>query len=118
VKEFPHESYIQARLEQYFLNDNNFVDVKQDEFTDLHVKNSVTEWKIECKGKSQAIGIDFNTGLGQLLKGMEDSSSRYGLAMPDIVPFRKQTTKIPHRIKKLLNITWIWIKKDGTIQFE
>src|SRR5881628_2710774 len=64
--------------------------------TDLICKHQDgRRWRIEAKGMTRNTTIDFNTGLGQLLKGMDDPEAQYGLALPDIRSYRIQAAKIP-----------------------
>ncbi|MCZ7385479.1 MAG: hypothetical protein O8C63_12140 [Candidatus Methanoperedens sp.] len=107
-EKFPFEAFVQKKVEQYFQNDG-FILSNEIPFLDLHVKSKdkKEEWKIECKGETKAINIDFNTGLGQILKKMEDEDSKYAIALPDIPSFRKQAEQIPKsadEIKSLLHM--------------
>ncbi len=76
------------------------------------------EWRIECKGETSSIGVDFNTGLGQILKRMEDESSKYAIALPDTSKFRNQTRQIPSIVRKKLDLYWIWVNKEGNIEID
>jgi len=115
---FPYEAFVERAVKKYF-EEEGFRDC--DDYVphladlDVHMKNGEQEWRIECKGKTAAISVDFNTGLGQLLKKMDDENSLYALALPDIPSFREQTNKVPKRVRKLLNISWIWVREDGGI---
>ena len=58
------------------------------------------QWHIEAKGVTQAIGLDFRTGLGQLIKGMSNETTNYALAFPDTPAFHSQARGIASRVRK------------------
>lgn len=117
---FPFEAFIQKKVEQYFRNEGFTTLNDIIPYLDLHVesKERKEEWKIECKGETSAINVDFNTGLGQIMKRMDNENSFYALALPDISSFRKQTDQIPNRVRKLLNLSWIWVNDEGKIKIK
>ena len=75
--EFPREGFIQAALEQHFAACERF----DAGWADLAcVDESGVRWVVEAKGETSDTGLDFRTGLGQLLQGMSDPQARYALA--------------------------------------
>jgi len=75
--EFPNEGFVQAAIENYFKNKGYELEI--DKFADLVCvhPNEKKRWVIEAKGLSKSIGIDFRTGLGQILQKMTDEYSHY-----------------------------------------
>jgi hypothetical protein len=115
--DFPFEAFVQRMAERYFQK-QGFQILKEIPFLDVHAKRGGEEWKIECKGKTSQIGLDFNTGLGQIFKKMDDENTNYALAMPDIPSFRKQASQVPERVRKILKLHWIWVKENGEIEMD
>lgn len=116
---FPFEAFVQSKVEQYFQNEG-FTILNNIPYLDLHVKSKSNneEWKIECKGETSSINVDFNTGLGQIMKRMNDEKSKYALAIPDIPSFRKQVSQISNQLRKQINLYWIWVNETGEINIE
>src|SRR5262249_30450972 len=70
---------------------------------------------VEAKGKTDAIGTDFNTGLGQLLKHMDAEFADYAIAVPDTPGFRTQMALVPDRVRRLLGLSWLIVAADGSV---
>lgn len=113
--EFPHEGFVQLAIEAHFRVAG--FDVVSDGRVDLLCRHPQTgeTWHIEAKGKTTQVGLDFRTGLGQLLQGMIDQESRHGLAVPDIPPFRAQVAKVSAWAVQRLGIHWLFVSADGGI---
>lgn len=112
---FPNEGFVQNAIESYF-NSLGYSrqDVQHVDLVCINVKNE--RWVIEAKGETSSIGVDFNTGLGQIIKRMDDSISNYAVAVPNISKFIYQINQVPNRVCKLLNLHWILVDEDGTIE--
>ncbi|HDH28900.1 MAG TPA: hypothetical protein ENH13_07180 [Euryarchaeota archaeon] len=105
---FPYEAFVERRVSDYFRNIGYELSMEI-AFLDLHFKSAEKggEWRIECKGETSSIGVDFNTGIGQILKRMDDekfklcprTSRDSKISQPD-------KTNTPCRKKKM------WVKKE------
>ncbi len=117
--EFPYEAFVERRVSEHFQNAGYEVSTEI-AFLDLHFKSAGKggEWRIECKGETSSIGVDFNTGIGQILKRMDDENSNYALALPETQKFRRQTKQIPPAVRKKLKLYWIWVNEKGDIKIE
>jgi hypothetical protein len=92
------------------------LEVKHVDLVCINEKNE--KWVIEAKGNSTSVGIDFNTGLGQILKRMDDPDCQYALAVPNIPKYINQLNKVPKRVQNLLGLCWIRVSGDGTITID
>jgi hypothetical protein len=102
-EEFPREGFVQRAIEAHFAG------WERDETTTadlvcLDVDRGVT-WVIEAKGETAAVGLDFRTGLGQLLAGMtRGRKANYVLAMPDTPAFEGQRAAVSDWVRRALNL--------------
>ncbi|MBR1172979.1 hypothetical protein JQ617_03340 [Bradyrhizobium sp. KB893862 SZCCT0404] len=118
--DFPNEAFVQQAVEQWLTRDgfrvfrDRLVDVKASRDSGGEPK----VWHIEAKGKTSAVGLDFRTGVGQLVQRMKDRAHQYGIAIPDIPEFRKQTDQFAPWVLSKLQIHWIWVSKDGTVSVD
>lgn len=112
---FPNEGFVQKAIEEYF----NYLGYSRLEegYPDLIClcEKSGTKWIIEAKGETTSIGLDFRTGLGQLVQRM-DEEANYAIAVPEIPQFVKQCSAIPERIRTCLNIHIIFVDARGNIR--
>ena len=76
--EFPNEAFVQQAIEAYFTAED--FQIEQGGYSDLVCCNGEHghRWIIEAKGQTSAVGLDFRTGLGQLLQAMQDPTALYG----------------------------------------
>jgi hypothetical protein len=88
--EFPREGFVQRCLERHF-GENGYkrTSAGHTDFACIH-PSSGERWVVEAKGETADVGLDFCTGLGQLLQAMGDPSARYGLAIPGTPKFFTQ----------------------------
>ena len=114
--DFPHEGFVQDAIEAYFMKLGFTLDTEQR--TDLICSHPETgeKWHIEAKGHTTAIGLDFRTGLGQLVQAMAEESTKYGIAVPDTPQFRAQVAKVSPRVAQLLHLHWLLVAADGSVQ--
>lgn len=76
-------------------------------------------WIIEAKGETSQIGLDFRTGLGQLLHKMGEKRNpkiKYALAFPNEVRFHNQAKMVAQRIRKALNLHFIVVDENGDVR--
>lgn len=112
--QFPHERFVQQAIESYF-TEQGFVIGKKG-YADLVVERDDERWVIEAKGETQAVGLDFRTGLGQLLQAMDEEDARYALAVPDTSAFRRQMEATPRRVRTLLGLHFLVVGEDGSVE--
>jgi hypothetical protein len=111
-EEFPREGFVQASVEANFadceIEDGGTVDLV------CMDTDSDTRWVIEAKGETSATGLDFRTGLGQLLIAMKGPAN-YALAMPDTPAFERLRNRISPEVRRALNIYWLIVEEDGEV---
>ncbi len=115
-EEFPHEGFVQAAVNRHFSN-LGFVS-EEGGYADLRCTQPITkeQWHIEANGATTAVGLDFRTGLGQLLQGMTIDSIKYAIAVPETDKFLKQLRRVPGWARQRLNLHWIVVRDDGSIR--
>ena len=113
--DWPNEGFVQQAIEAHFRAAGYAID--EHKTIDLVCVHPGTgeRWSVEAKGSTSSIGLDFRTGLGQLLQGMKCQGVQYGLAMPDLAQFRKQVDAVPSWVVEALGIHWIFVQEDGTV---
>lgn len=116
--EWPNEGFVQTAIETFFRS--NGFDVEEHKTIDLVCSHPVTgaKWRVEAKGLTTAVGLDFRTGLGQLLQCMAEQDIHYGLAVPDIPQFRRQVQAVPSWVAETLAIHWLYVQADGSVSVE
>ena len=113
--EFPNEGFVQRAIESYFTAEG--FTIRAGELADLVcvAESGQTRWVIEAKGASASIGLDFRTGLGQILSKMAERSVNYALAVPDIPQFAALCGQISGWVRKSLRLHWIFVNEDGSV---
>jgi hypothetical protein len=110
--QFPREGFVQAALERHFsgceLVDGGTVDFV---CRDSHG----VKWIIEAKGETSATGLDFRTGLGQILTAMGEERANYGLAVPQTPKFERLYAQIAPWVRERLNLYWLLVDEDGDV---
>lgn len=116
--EWPNEGFVQSAIEAFFRAGG--FEVGEHRTIDLVCSHPVSgvKWRVEAKGLTSAVGLDFRTGLGQLIQGMEEPGVEYALAVPDIPQFRKQVRAVPTRVVEALKIHWLFVQPDGSVKPE
>jgi formylglycine-generating enzyme required for sulfatase activity len=114
--EFPNEAFVQQTLEAYFTAED--FQIEQGSYSDLVCRNGERgqRWIIEAKGQTTAVGLDFRTGLGQLLQAMQDPGAFYGMAVPNTSAYIKQCRKVSDWVRQILRLHWLLIDQDGTVR--
>ncbi|MDN8616453.1 hypothetical protein [Variovorax ginsengisoli] len=107
---------MQLAIEAHFRNAGFTVD--SDGRVDLLCRHARTggTWQIEAKGVTTQIGLDFRTGMGQLVQGMTDQGSRHGLAVPDTPAFHAQINKVSAWVVQRLDIYWLFVSEDASVR--
>lgn len=110
--DYPREGFVQAALERHF----GACERLEAGFADFACIDEEGErWVIEAKGETSATGLDFRTGLGQLLQGMTEPGACYALAMPDTPKFEAQRQRIPAWVRSALGLYWILVDESGEV---
>lgn len=114
--QFPREAFVQKNIERHF-SELGFTSFHYS-FTDLACQNHETgeTWIIEAKGETSATGLDFRTGLGQLLQSMQDKSFRYGIAVPKTEKFKNQVARLSDWVRYNLCLHIIYVDENGTVE--
>lgn len=113
--EFPREGFVQAQLERHF-HRLGFRQEKRDhiDYVGVHPDTHET-WIIEAKGETSDVGLDFRTGLGQILQAMAEPSARFGFAVPRTPKFLAQCKKVPDRVRVALGLHWLLVEESGKV---
>lgn len=114
---FPNEGFVQSAIEKFF-EAQGFTRLEVKHVDLVCVNTSNEKWVIEAKGDSSSVGVDFNTGLGQILKRMDEPNCKYAMAVPNIPKYINQLNKVPMRVRKLLGLNWIIVSEDGTVSID
>ena len=116
--EWPNEGFVQTAIEAFFRSGG--FDIEEHKTIDLVCSHPVTgaKWRVEAKGLTTAVGLDFRTGLGQLLQGMVERDIHYGFAVPDIPQFRRQVRAVPSWVAEMLAIHGLYVQADGSVCVE
>src|SRR5687767_2627475 len=91
-RDFPREGFVQAALEQHFASCRRHA-IGHADFA--CTDESGRQWLIEAKGETSDVGLDFRTGLGQILQGTPSPDWIPALAMPDTPKFAAQRARTP-----------------------
>ena len=113
---FPYEAFVQQSIERHF-RELGF-EIQEHPQIDLvcHHPGTDERWHVEAKGHTQASGLDFRTGIGQLIQRMDSREKRYGLAIPDTPQFREQIKQVRPWVRKSLNLHWLLVDKHGEVR--
>jgi hypothetical protein len=114
--EFPHEGFVQGVLEAHFSACGYDPLPSGDaDFACIHPTTGEC-WVIEAKGLTSAVGLDFRTGLGQLLQRMTSPGKQYAVAVPDLPSFISQCRQVPDWVRVALGLHWLVIASDRTVK--
>lgn len=114
--DYPNEGFIQKAIEEYFKSQGfKMLNEKYTDMVCIHPETGM-KWSVEAKGETKAIGLDFRTCLGQLLQRMSTEEARYGVAVPDMPAYRQQTDQVQPWVRKALNLHWLFVSEDGSIE--
>jgi hypothetical protein len=112
---FPHEGFVQQGIEAHF-RARGF-EILPGGNTDLLCRNPELgeTWVIEAKGETSGTGLDFRTGLGQLLQQMDSSEYVYAIAVPATSQFLSQCKKLSAWVRLALKLHIILVQEDGRV---
>jgi hypothetical protein len=114
-KPFPAEDAVVAAVRAWLTCDGNSFEQRDD--VDLVVRDGNTGrlWVVEAKGKTSQSGLDFRTGLGQILTAMRDDGSVYAVAIPAIPAYRRLCGGISDHVRRVLGLHWLLVGKDRQV---
>jgi hypothetical protein len=112
---FPREGFVQRAIETHFAS----ATVQRLGFADLACTDSAgRRWLVEAKGETADVGLDFRTGLGQLVQGAPSAEWILALAMPDTAKFAYQRARTPNWVRRALGLHWLIVGEDGSVTIE
>lgn len=113
--DFPNEGFVQNTIESYFKKQG--CSILEEGYADLVcICNRSDKWIIEAKGETAAVGLDFRTGIGQLIQRMDEKGVIYGIAVPETPQFIMQSSLIPQWVRNALNIHLIFVNAEGKVR--
>jgi len=73
-------------------------------------------WVIMIKGEESADIVEsFILALGSIVQVMEDPKSKYSIALPDIIPYRRLWERLPVLVKQRTAITALFVNQGGSV---
>ena len=112
-KVYPNEAFVQEVIELYF-SGKGYV-IKTKEQADLIAEKHDEKWIIKAKGMTSAVGLDFNTCLGQLIKSMTTGDQIYAIAIPSHLKYRRQCELLPSYFRELVKLRIILVDECGKV---
>jgi hypothetical protein len=112
---FPSEGFVQQAIEAYFADLGYRLQTGMDVDLICTASDGRAPWHIEAKGKTQQIGLDFRTCLGQLLQRMHLPHAQHGVAVPDIDVYRRQIAKVSPWVVAALGLHWLLVDAAGSV---
>lgn len=113
-KMFPNEAFVQVALEKYFSKLG--YEVKSDGQVDIEAYKGNEKWIVEAKGLTSAVGLDFNTCIGQIVKSMDCETTNYAMAFPDHPKYELQCSKIPKIFRERNNLYFLIVDEMGSVK--
>jgi hypothetical protein len=113
---FPNEAFVQAAIEKHFRSSGYERVVAAHSDYACHHPSTGDRWVIEAKGATSAIGLDFRTGLGQLVQRASEPTVRYALVVPNMPKFLTQCSQVSAWVRESLGIYWLIVSEDSSIR--
>jgi hypothetical protein len=112
---FPREAFVQRNIQSYFSH-LGFQQVKGGSADWVcHYPESGQRWHVECKGLTTAVGLDFRTGLGQLMQAMQLDDTNYAMAVPNIPAFLHQIERMNSEFVTHIGLQFLLVDPSGGI---
>jgi len=111
---FPYEAFVQTSIEKYFEYQGYALDNEGQ--VDLIAVKESDRWIVEAKGISEAIGTDFNTCIGQLVKSMVSDESKYAIAIPKHPKYKRQCLLLSSYFRELVQLYILVVDDNGEVQ--
>ena len=112
---YPNEGFVQSALQGHFEG----LGFKQGklghiDYVGVHPVSG-ERWVIEAKGETSDVGLDFRTGLGQIVQSMANAPATFGLAVPHTQKFLNQCSKVAPWVREALQLHWLLVDAAGGI---
>ena len=114
--QFPNEGFVQKAIERYFANRGLQLDKVGTADLACTDPNTAAKWIVEAKGETSSVGLDFRTGLGQLLQQMTEPTINYAIAVPDTPQFRYQCERLSSWVRIALHLHLLLISAEGEVR--
>lgn len=111
---FPYEAFVQSAIKKYFELQGYVVDNEGQ--VDLIAVKGTDRWVVEAKGVSEAIGTDFNTCLGQLMKSMTSNEIKYAIAIPKHAKYKRQCLLLSSYFRELVQLHILVVGDNGDVE--
>jgi hypothetical protein len=113
---FPSEGFVQQAIKAYFTKLGYSLNIDTDVDLICTAFDGRAPWHIEAKGKTQQVGLDFRTCLGQLLQRMHSVNAQHGIAVPDMDCYHRQIAKVSPWVVSALEIHWLLVDAEGNVK--
>lgn len=112
---FPREAFVQKAVERHFVG-QGFQQITEGhaDWVCIH-PHTGQRWHVECKGQTTAVGLDFRTGLGQLIQAMRVDDTCYAMAVPNIPPFLRQIERMDPQWLARLGIQFLLVDTESRV---
>jgi hypothetical protein len=87
---------------------------------DMEAESGRQRWVIEVKGigSRPQMRVNYFLGvLGEILFRMNDTETKYSIAVPDMLQLRSLWSRLPAEAKARIRITALFVTKDGVQEF-
>ncbi|MGD9935412.1 MAG: hypothetical protein AB7T37_17080 [Dehalococcoidia bacterium] len=113
--DFPGEFFVQESLRKWFEQHGFEVTTGQSNPDLLARSPKGASWHVEAKGQTSQVGLDFRTGLGQLLQGMSEPVTVYAMGIPNTPQFHAQCQRVSDWVRSRLSVWWLFVHEDGSV---
>lgn len=122
-KEIPvmSEDEVKQKVKDWLVTDGWKVSVKwgHDRGKDIEAKRGEEKWIIEAKGsgsRNEMRNNYFLVALGEILQRMNDQTTHYSVAFPNLEKFRRLWAELPSLVKKKMAISALFVGTNGVEQ--
>lgn len=113
---YPSEGFVQRAVEWHFLGMGyRLTPIPHADFCFTHPETN-RRWLIEAKGVTAATGLDYHTGLGQLVQRIRDDITDPAIAVPATPFFRRRFQRMSPRVRTALHLTWLLVRADQSVE--
>jgi len=115
------EDEVKQKIKDWLETDGWEVSVKwgHDRGIDIEAKRGEEKWIIEAKGsgsRNEMRNNYFLGALGETLQRMNDQTTHYSVAFPDLKKFRRLWAELPSMVKKKMVISALFVGINGVEQ--
>ena len=114
------ERRVRHVLESHLISQGWDLDIAQgfNRGLDIEATRNSARWVIRARVRlspSEMIADYFAALLGEMLQRMEEETSKYSIALPDMEPFRRLWHRLPHAAKNRTRITALFVSSSGEV---